>query len=595
MNSLELGLIGNCGFCALIDERAEVAWCCLPRFDGDPVFCSLLAPKIHPDRGGFGIELGAGLASAAQHYEHNTAILVTRLRDRQGAEIEVTDFAPRFKHYGRIYRPTTLIRRLRPVAGRPSVSVRLRPLGDYGRQVPDTTAGSNHIRYLLPGQVMRLTTDASLSAIADETPFLLDRELVLLLGPDESLQEDVTGFARHCQEETAAYWREWARYLALPFEWQEAVIRAAITLKLCEYEDSGAILAAVTTSIPEMAGAERNWDYRYCWLRDSYFAVNALNRLGATATMEQFIRYVENIAAHSDHYRLQPLYGLSGQAQLEEHSLTSFSGFRGSVPIRVGNAAWKQHQHDVYGAVVLAAAQRFFDARLSQCGDETLFRQLETHGATAVNLFDKPDAGLWERRDAQTVSTYSSVMCWAACDRLARIAKRLALDERAHKWRTDAERLRSVILGRAWNEKQQSFSSVLDGEALDASLLLLAELGLLPASDPHFVKTVERVGRELRHDEYVFRYADTDDFGKPHNAFTLCSFWYCNALAALGRRDEARGIFEKMLGHRTRLGLLSEHIDPSTGELWGNFPQTYSMVGIIQSALRLSASWEEAF
>ena len=595
MNSLELGLIGNCGFCALIDERAEVAWCCLPRFDGDPVFCSLLAPKIHPDRGGFGIELGAGLASAAQHYEHNTAILVTRLRDRQGAEIEVTDFAPRFKHYGRIYRPTTLIRRLRPVAGRPSVSVRLRPLGDYGRQVPDTTAGSNHIRYLLPGQVMRLTTDASLSAIADETPFLLDRELVLLLGPDESLQEDVTGFARHCQEETAAYWREWARYLALPFEWQEAVIRAAITLKLCEYEDSGAILAAVTTSIPEMAGAERNWDYRYCWLRDSYFAVNALNRLGATATMEQFIRYVENIAAHSDHYRLQPLYGLSGQAQLEEHSLTSFSGFRGSVPIRVGNAAWKQHQHDVYGAVVLAAAQRFFDARLSQCGDETLFRQLETHGATAVNLFDKPDAGLWERRDAQTVSTYSSVMCWAACDRLARIAKRLALDERAHKWRTDAERLRSVILGRAWNEKQQSFSSVLDGEALDASLLLLAELGLLPASDPRFVKTVERVGRELRHDEYVFRYADTDDFGKPHNAFTLCSFWYCNALAALGRRDEARGIFEKMLGHRTRLGLLSEHIDPSTGELWGNFPQTYSMVGIIQSALRLSASWEEAF
>lgn len=595
MNSLELGLIGNCGFCALLDERAEVVWCCLPRFDGDPVFCSLLDPKNHPDHGRFAIELAEGLASSSQHYQRNTAILVTHLRDRNGAEIEITDFAPRFKQYGRVYRPTTLIRRVRPVSGRPGITVRLRPLGNYGSRVPDTTAGSNHLRYLLPGQVLRLTTDAPLSAIAEETAFLLDREIVLLLGPDESLSENVDKFTRRCEEDTAAYWREWTRYLALPFEWQEAVIRAAITLKLCEYEDTGAILAAVTTSIPEMTGAGRNWDYRYCWLRDSYFAVNALNRLGATATMEQFIRYVENIAAHSDHHRLQPLYGLSGGKQLEERSLTSFNGFRGSVPVRIGNEAYKQHQHDVYGAVVLAAAQRFFDSRIEQAGDEVLFHRLESHGDIALGLYDQPDAGLWERRDAQSVSTYSSVMCWAACDRLARIAKRLALAQRAHKWRADADRLHKVILARAWNDKTRSFSSVLDGDALDASLLLLADLGLVPASDPRFVATVERIGRELRHDEYVFRYSHADDFGQPHNAFTLCSFWYCNALAALGRRDEARTIFEKMLGHRTRLGLLSEHIDPSNGELWGNFPQTYSMVGIIQSALRLSTSWEEAF
>ena len=597
-HSLDLGLIGNCTVGALIDARGEMVWACVPRFDGDAAFCSLLRARGEPgskdDFGYFAVEL-ADFERSEQHYLDNTAVLVTRLHDRHGGCVEMTDFAPRFGHYGRTFRPMTLVRALRRVAGSPRVTVRLRPACDYGAQRPAVTCGSHHIRYVSSSLVLRLTTDASITAILQETPFFLEEAVTFILGPDESLQDAVADTGRQFLEETIQYWRNWVRQLAIPYEWQDAVIRAAITLKLNAYDDTGAIIAAMTTSIPEAAGSPRNWDYRYCWLRDGYFVVNALNRLGATSTMERYLAYILNIAAGVAGGVLQPVYGIDGRATLEEREVASLSGYRGTGPVRVGNQAYQQIQHDVYGSAILAATHVFFDRRLARLGDEALFRRLEPLGERAVAVHDQPDAGLWELRGSARVHTFSAVMCWAACDRLARIAAHLGLDARADYWRAHAEHIRHAIDTRAWNGKRGSFVSTFAGEGMDASLLLLAEVGFLDAADPRFAATVAAVEQDLRRGDFIFRYVEKDDFGEPENAFIVCTFWHVNALAAIGRRDEAHALFEKLLACRNRHGLLAEHIDTKTGEQWGNFVQTYSMVGLINSAIRLSIRWDQAF
>jgi len=593
VSDLELGLVGNCAYSALIDSRGDVVWCCLPRFDSDPVFNTLLQPDDRQERGFFRVEL-ADFSHAEQRYERNSAVLVTVLHDSHGNSVEITDFAPRFKQYGRVFRPMTLVRRLRPLSGMPRITLRLRPSFEYGSRCPDVTSGSNHIRYVMPRLVLRLTTDASVTAILEETQFVLDRELVLILGADESVKQSVEDMAREFQDATEEYWGEWVRYLALPFEWQEAVIRAAITLKLSSYEDTGAIVAAMTTSIPEDEHGTRNWDYRYCWLRDSYYVINTLNRLGTTATMENYIGFVVNAASQSGDNRLRPVYGISGGGDLDERSVEGLGGYRGLGPVRVGNDARWQKQHDVYGAVILAAIQAFFDSRLQAPGSRGLFERLESLGEHAAAVFDKPDSGIWELRNTTHIHTYSAVMCWAAADRLQRIATHLGLKDRQAYWAERAERMHQLICEHSWNDARHSFVSSFDGDQLDASLLLLAELGFVTADDPRFRATVEAVEAELKQGPYVFRYVNSDDFGEPQNAFTVCTFWYIEALAALGRVGEARELFEHMLTRRTRLGLLSEHLDPNGDELWGNFPQTYSMVGIVQCAMRLSRSWEEA-
>ncbi len=371
------------------------------------------------------------------------------------------------------------------------------------------------------------------------------------------------------------------------------MIRSAITLKLCTYEDTGAVLAALTTSIPEMAGSARNWDYRFCWLRDSFFVIRALNHLGATNTMEGYLRYLDNIVARNPGGDLQPLYGITGEAHIEERVIETLDGYRGMGPVRVGNLAYGQIQHDVYGAVVLAARQLFFDQRLTNPGDAAVFARTEVLGERAMKMFAMPDAGPWEFRGTERAHTFSAVMCWAACDRLARIAVQLKIDDRAAFWRAAADSMRTQILARAWNPSKQTFVGAFDGEDLDASALLLPDLGFIDATDPRFVSTLDAIERHLVRGDLVFRYQHADDFGVPANTFTMCSFWYVNALAAVGRMDQARKLFESLLRRRNSAGLLSEDIDPVSGEQWGNFPQTYSMVGVITSAIRLSRSWEE--
>ncbi len=595
MTSLDLALIGNGATSALITPTADIVWSCVPGFDGDPVFCSLLQTPPDPAAAAhFGIEL-SDMVRSEQEYLVNTPVLVTRLIDRDGGAIEITDVMPRFNQHGRVFSPMLLVRQIRRIAGSPRIRIRLQPAEHYGARPAAAVSGSNHIRYQCGDLTLRLTTDASITAVRDGSVFFLNDTVTLMLGPDETVAANIGDLGRHFCEETVAYWREWVRYLNIPFEWQDAVIRSAITLKLNACEDTGAIVAAMTTSIPEAAGTHRNWDYRYCWLRDGYFVVDALNRLGATRTMERYLGYVLNVVAASEGRVLQPVYGINGRAALEERDVDSLPGYRGMGPVRVGNQAHLQTQHDVYGSAILTATHIFFDRRMVRRGDESLFRRLEALGTLAATVFDQPDAGLWELRGRAHVHTFSSVMCWAACDRLSRIAARLGLPDRAEVWRREAARIHQFICDNAWNATLGSFASTMGGQALDASLLRLADLGFLRADDPRFAGTVTAIGNALMRESFVFRYIDADDFGAPDNAFLACTFWYIDALATVGRREEARMLFERVLALRTPLGLLAEHVDPRTGEQWGNFVQTYSMAGIIRCAIRLSVPWDEAF
>ena len=455
-SDLELGVIGNCQIAALVDGGGRVVWGSFPRMDSDPAFCSLLDPTAaEPTPGCFEIEL-VNFKTAEQAYVENTAILTTTLRDHNGGAVKIIDFAPRYTQFGRSYHPVMIVRNIVPVSGSPAVRIRLRPAAGYGARHAQRSHGSSHIRYSNDSYTIRLTTNAPISAILEERTFVLERSVALILGPDESLRDDPDKACRDMYGETKSYWEGWSRALSIPFEWQDEVIRAAITLKLCTFEDTGAVLAALTTSIPEAHGSGRNWDYRYCWLRDSFFTVQALNRLGATRTMMEFLRYLFNLVAERDSDApLQPVYGISGQAELEERQIESLAGYRGMGPVRIGNDAYRQQQHDVYGATVLAATQSFFDRRMVERAREQDVVRLEALGAKAAALFDQPDAGPWEYRGRSVVHTYSSVMCWAACDRLARITAHLGANGRAADWAQRAAKIRAQILEASWSERRK--------------------------------------------------------------------------------------------------------------------------------------------
>lgn len=589
--NLDLALIGNCSVAALVDCHARLVWWCFPRFDSDPVFSRLLAGD---EEKGFCEVALSDVVDTHSQYVRNTALVETILTDANGAKVRITDFAPRFERHERVFRPPQIVRRIEPLQGLPRIAIKVRPTCDYGHPIDELVVGSNHIRYLGGDEVMRLTTDAPLAYITTETPFVLTQPLTLIFGQDDPFRSAIDVTSREFLDRTREHWVEWVRHLGVPFEWQAAVVRAAITLKLCAYEETGAIVAAHTTSIPEAPSTQRNWDYRYCWLRDAFFVVDALNRLGATNIMEAYINYFTTIAA-AGAARMQPVHGIIPSSSLEEIVVPNLEGFRGYGPVRVGNQAAIQSQHDVYGSVILGATQMFIDQRLPKMGDEALFRRLEPMGELARLSAFEPDAGIWEYRGRARVHTYSAALCWAACDRLGLIANRLGLADRAQYWDAHAVAIKDRILEGAWDEQRGTLTGALGHPDLDASVLLCAELGLVAPTDRRFVGTCDVIGRELMRNGRIMRYTASDDFGAPETAFLACNFWYMDALCLIGRKEEARKMFETILGCRNIFGLLSEDIHPETGELWGNFPQAYSMAGIINTATRLSSSWEAAW
>ena len=590
--NLDLAPIGNCSISALIDRAGRYVWACAPRVDGDPVFSALMDGS-DPEHGFWDIEL-EGQTTVEQAYIRNTPVLRTVLTAEDGASVEIIDFAPRHPKHSRTYRPLAFGRILRPLNGAPRIRVRLRPAADWGARRAETTHGSNHIRYLCTDVTFRLTTDCPVTHILNERVFRLERPLAFFFGPDEGYDQDVGPGVASVLDRTVAYWQDWVRTLYLPLEWQEAVIRAAITLKLCAYEETGAIVAAMTTSVPEFPESGRNWDYRYCWIRDAYYVVRALNRLGAVDLLENYLVYLRNLVDASAGGHIQPVYGVGLEEDIDERITETVAGYRGMKPVRIGNQAREHLQHDVYGQIVLPLVQAFYDQRLLRPGTIDDFHALEKVGDRAFALHDQADAGLWEFRTIARVHTYSSVMCWAACDRLAKAADHIGLSDRAAFWKDRAAIVHARIEKEAFVEDEGRFAASFGNRELDASLLQLTDLGFLDPLDPRQVKTFEAIERDLKKGPYLFRYVEPDDFGEPETAFNFCTFWFIEALHLNGRDAEAREIFEEMLNRRTHAGLLSEDLSLNDKELWGNYPQTYSLVGIINCAVLLSRSWTDA-
>ncbi len=591
--NLELWPIGNCQVSGLIDETGALVWGCVPRVDGDPVFSSLLNGEQR-DAGIWRFEL-EGQTSASQRYIRNTPHLLTTLEAKDGSAIEILDFCPRYERSGRMYRPVAYVRIVRPISGNPRIKVVLSPTKNYGSGIADTTHGTNHIRYMTGRTALRLSTDAPVGYIQEGRTFRIESDTHFFLGPDEPFNGNLREEVRSMEQATRKYWQEWVRMLAIPLEWQEEVIRCAITLKLCQHEETGAIVAALTTSIPEAANSERNWDYRYCWIRDSYYTVQALNRLGALDVMEKYLAYLRNIVDSARGGQIQPLYSVMGESELDETTASYLAGYRGMGPVRRGNAAYKQVQHDCYGQIVLPSAQGFFDHRLLRPADERDFENLEQVGKMAWAMHDQPDAGLWEFRTRQEVHTYSAVMSWAACDRLANVAAHLGKEDRAMIWRERADAIAAVVEDKAWKENGEGghYGASFESDYLDASLLQMVELRFLSPDNERFKQTFTAVEKHLRRGDHMLRYAAEDDFGAPETAFNVCTFWLIEALHLAGRNAEARTLFETMLSHTTKSGLLSEDLDYESDELWGNFPQTYSLVGVINCAGLLSKPWSE--
>ncbi|MDT0576815.1 glycoside hydrolase family 15 protein [Croceicoccus sp. F390] len=592
--TLDLWPIGNCQASALIDREGSFVWGCLPRIDGDPAFCSLLDHGRSPDDAiGFWKATLEGGRVIAQEYIRNTPILRTEYADDEGNAMEIIDFCPRLRHKGRMYRPVAYVRIVRPITGSPRLRMALRPASNWGADAPERSFGSSHVSFRHPIMAMRLTTDAPVGLVQQETPFRVESPLHFFFGPDESFAVSIAAGIEEMLTQTIKEWQHWVRGLAIPFEWQDAVVRAAIGLKLCQHEDTGAIVAAMTTSIPEHAHSGRNWDYRYCWIRDAYFTVQALNRIGALDVLESYLGYLRNIVDNAHGGKIQPLYDVRGNAELLEWEAPHLAGYRAMGPVRVGNDAWRQVQHDVYGQIVLSSAQGFADRRLLRLSGREDFCSLEKVGEYALRVWNTPDAGLWELRNSVHVHTYSAAMCWAAADRLAHAAQILNLPEREEYWKQHAAAMHEQIIAHSWREDSQAFSATFDGDTRDASVLQLLDLRFISKDDPRFHSTLAALEDALRRGDYMLRYDSEDDFGVPHSAFNVCTFWLIESLYRTGRADEARVLFEIMLDRRTGAGMLSEDIDPRTLELWGNYPQTYSLVGIINCAVMLTKSWNE--
>jgi GH15 family glucan-1,4-alpha-glucosidase len=582
----DLGVIGNCQFSALVHNSGEIVWCCLPRFDSEPVCSSLLDSQ---DGGRYRISPANG-ETGTQQYLSNTNILETTFRTSTGS-FRVIDFAPRFMQFGRAFRPTQLMRIVEPIEGTPRIAVACEPRLGWSKKRLPVLQGSHHVRFEGFSSQLRLTTDIPISYLGGQ-PFTLTGRHHLVLNWGAPVEEPLAPLCERFLNETSRYWQRWVKQCDIPPLFQQEVIRSALTLKLHCFEDTGAIIAAMTTSVPESPGSGRTWDYRYCWLRDSYYVLNALGLLGQFEEREQFVQYLLNVAGGAPGLNLAPLYRVDGSSNLEETILDNWSGYNGEQPVRIGNAAALHSQHDIYGEMVLALTPIFLDERMSAERSPAVFRLIEELARKAISLAGVPDAGIWEYRTEWKPQTFSSLMCWAAADRMAGIAD-VREPARASEFRTAADRIHADVIGQSWSASRNSFVGHYGGEDLDASLLQMARLRFLPVADLRLSSTIDAIHKDLARAGWLDRYSLNDGFGRPAVAFVICTFWLIEALAAAGRREEARAIFDRVRVTLSPLGLLSEDYDPAAQRMWGNFPQTYSHVGLINAAFAASPQWTE--
>ncbi|OFW38166.1 MAG: hypothetical protein A3J29_23430 [Acidobacteria bacterium RIFCSPLOWO2_12_FULL_67_14b] len=580
MNPLPLhhGAIGNGRVLALVGPDTSIDWLCLPRFDSPSVFARLLD---HERGGSWAFDVD-GVSSSTMAYVRNTNVVRTEVTTADGI-FEILDFAPRLMQGLKIDAPVEITRLLRPLSGTPRLRVRFDPRPDYARARVEIVASGQGLEVAGGPNRLYLSSNVSPSHIQDGSPVRLDRSMFLSLSAGKPPGVDSSTAAEAQLEQTIRGWRAWAKTCALPSFAAASVLRSALCLKLHAFNDTGAIIAAATTSIPEAIGSGRTWDYRYCWLRDAAFVVEALRRLSHLSEGEAFVRFLREMA---DSGPLQPIYGITGKRDLDEEILTSLCGYDGIGPVRIGNAAYLQRQHDVGGEMVLCLETILTDPRVVW-EDPSLAPLLERLVEDAIASSSVEDTGLWEYRTQPRHYTFSKAMSWVAAHRGAELAEFFGMRGQARAWNAWAEVERQRILKHAYNEELGFFTQALDGQFPDASNLLLPQIGLVDPADPRFRSTVRAYERLLAADGLMLRYKHADDFGHTTSAFSVCSFWWVEALAMMGEVDEAVVLFHRLEQYANPLGLFSEDIDPLTGDLLGNFPQAYTHVGLIHAAITI--------
>lgn len=585
------GLIGNCQISALVSEGGSIDWLCLPRPDSAPVFGRLLDPQ-----GGYFAVEGSGKFHGQQRYLPNTVVLSTLITNEDGSQFEITDFCPRFQQHGRIYRPIALFRIVKPIHGSPSIRVRCQPVNGWPKEPVQPVRGNSHLRYDIQGDSLRLVTNMPLTYLCEESYFQLKEPIYLGLTWGLGVEDDLTDVSQRFLNQTVQYWETWVKHCSIPSLYQSETIRSALTLKLHCYEDTGAILAALTTSLPEEVGQTRNWDYRFCWLRDAYFALSAFHSLGHFEEMEGFLKFLINVGEkyEDSRNRLRPVYRLDQSLPLPETEHPNWTGYKNSGPVRSNNQAAEHIQNDVYGEMALTLSPIFLDERFHHLRTMDHERLLSRMGSLCAQAISKSDAGLWEIRNGWQEHSFSNLMCWAGLDRIQRIKALGFLNE------LDFDLTRSLQAAEAAVRSGVSDGCLRNGPkdpSFDAALL---QSSILRFPDIKLVReTVNRIFSELQlsqdpsHAGYLYRYRRKDDFGHPQSAFLICSFWLVQALAKTGEGAKAIMVMENVMKAANPLGLLGEHYLPRERLQAGNFPQAYSHVGQINAAFAISPAWTD--
>jgi len=586
MNNLNYGVIGNCRSAALISKKGSIDWCCLPEFDSPSIFSKLL----DIEKGGSFSFIVDDKYTISQKYIYKTNILCTEYKSAQGT-FEVIDFMPRYKTSDNDYfTPSEIYRYIKYISGSPTLKVKYLPVFNYAREEVSNIIHDNHIRTYsqkTPTDCMYLYTSLNLNDILNSNEILLTQHQFILLSHNQKLINiDIERVYLEFQR-TKVYWLNWANRSKKYIKYNEEILRSLLVLKIMLSQSTGAILAALTTSIPETIGDVRNWDYRFCWLRDASMSIDTLLKMGHTNSAKRFMVYLKGILK-SKNDSFQAMYGIRGERELTEIILPHLAGYENSKPVRIGNAAYTQRQNDIFGYLmnVIYNYYKVFPGTLDEIEDiweivRNICRTITTH-------WEKPDKGIWEIRNDEKHFVVSKVMSWVAMDRATEIATILNKKFYAETWRDIANDIKEDVLKNGWKEDLQTFTQTYCNSELDASLLLMADYGFIEYTDLKFQKTVMAVKKTLFHNGLVYRYINSDDFGKPISSFTICTFWLIQALFKIGMKEDAKNIFENLLTCGNHLCLFSEDIEFSTKRLLGNFPQAYSHLALINTATLFS-------
>lgn len=586
-HTYDFGVIGNCAFSAHIHTDTSVAWMCWPRFDSSFTFGSLIAGQ----KGGeFSIKPSSRESSTQQHYIENTNILKTRVTAADGV-YEITDFAPRFLQAERYYKPLMLIRKIERIEGNPQINVTCKPVGSYGDIVPEHNLGSNHIQFTGLESQVRLTSNISLNYIVNEQSFVLNETKYLVLTYGAPMEAALVETAESFLTKTTNYWRNWVKTASIVNFYQREAIRSALILKIHQYEDTGAIIAATTTSLPESPGSTRNWDYRYCWMRDTFYTLNAFNNIGHFEELEQYFHYILNTTVDEEE-RYQPLYGITGEKLLTEKE-TALPGYMGNQPVRVGNQAYTHIQNDVYGQVLISLLPLYEDKRFIFTDRFDSSKLIMKTLKMIEKTFDEQDAGLWEFRNLAQHHCYTYLFHWAgscAAIKMATVLKDQKMGELATKLKAKSEHM----IEKSYVPSKKGYAQAIGVERMDASTLQLIMMNYLPGNTQKAKDHLKALEKELvAKDGLFYRYKHQDDFGTPETTFLICAFWYIEALACVGRIDESIKYFENTISYSNHVGLLSEDVNEKDGSMWGNFPQAYSHVGLLNAATRIATKLDK--